>query len=79
MKPREPLTIDTGQPSDVFVGLLCTWFHEPRGGYGYQIPVAAEVRGYRKATQTVTIRVRTTSGALVTRTVKLTSLSGGKP
>lgn len=79
MKPSEALTIDTGHPSDVFKGLLCTWLHQPRGGYGYQIPVYAEVLSYRKTTQTVTIRVRTKSGARVTRTVPLTSLRGGKP
>ena len=43
------------------------WLHQPRGGYGYVIPVDGTV--VRVAGQSVVIRVPLKSGALVERRV----------
>jgi hypothetical protein len=53
---------NTYQPGD-----LATWLYEPRGGYGYIIPVDAEV--VRVTGKRVRVRVRRVSGEMVERTV----------
>lgn len=64
---RNPVTVDTGGPDDIYRGALVTWLHEPRGGYGYVVPVDAKVLAVRRAT--VQIEVRTKAGSLVKRNV----------
>lgn len=49
-------------------GYRITWLHQPRGGYGYVIPVDGTV--VRVAGQRVVIRVPLKSGALVDRRVR---------
>ena len=49
-----------------------TWLYTPRGGYGYMIPVNAEV--VKVGAKTVRVRVLRTNGQLVERNVKPESL-----
>jgi len=53
-------------------GQKVVWKHIPRGGYGYVIPVPAEV--VRVWVARVTIRVQKASGEYVNRVVKPESL-----
>ena len=48
-------------------GDMATWLYTPRGGYGYTIPVDAEVVAVYPSR--VRIRVRRRDGALVERSV----------
>ena len=56
----------------MFIGLLCTWAHRPRGGYGYTLPVPAKVVGGTE--DWPIIEVRTKAGAKVRRRVSRASL-----
>lgn len=62
------VTVDTGAHTDAFRGALVTWLHAPRGGYGYAMPIDAEVlqclRGGR-----LRIIVTKKDGSRVRRTV----------
>lgn len=70
-----PATCDTGGPDDVYPGALVTWMHTPRGGYGYTMPVDAEVIAHdRRPSTKVTIEVTTTKGAKVRRIVDVKNL-----
>jgi hypothetical protein len=48
------------------------WLYTPRGGYGYTIPVNAEV--VKVSAKTVRVRVRRVNGEMVERNVKPASL-----
>lgn len=68
-------TVDTGGPDDVFPGALVTWMHTPRGGYGYTMPVDAEVVAHASRPGTwVSIRVTTRAGRVVKRRVDVRNL-----
>ncbi len=72
---RRLVTVDTGGPDDVFPGASVTWLHVPRGGYGYVLPVDAEVAAHGRAPSTrVTIVVATRSGRRVKRSVDAANL-----
>lgn len=45
-----------------------TWLYTPRGGYGFTIPVNAEI--VKVNSKTVRVRVQKRSGAMVERDVK---------
>lgn len=47
-KGRRHVTVDTGGPDDVFPGAAVTWLHTPKGGYGYIMPVDAEVESHAR-------------------------------
>jgi hypothetical protein len=49
-----------------------TWLYTPRGGYGYIIPVNAEV--VRVSGKTVRVRVQRVDGEMVERNVRPESL-----
>lgn len=57
---------------DLYRGALVTWHHTPRGGYGFIMPVDAEV--VKINPKKIRIRVRANSGSLVERNVDLESL-----
>jgi hypothetical protein len=49
-----------------------TWLHVPRGGYGYSMPIDAEI--VRLHAKHATVKVKKRSGDLVQRRVALSSL-----
>ncbi len=49
-----------------------TWIHVPRGGYGYSMPVDAEV--VKLHTKHATVKVKKRSGEVVQRRVALSAL-----
>jgi hypothetical protein len=72
---QSALTVDTGQPTDVFPGRLVTWMHVPRGGYGFAQPVAARVvRYWLRPSTRVEIEVVTAAGRTVRKRVDVSSL-----
>lgn len=57
-------------------GALATWLHTPRGGYGYAMPVDAEILALHG--KTCTIEVARWDGQRVRRRVSITNLSPRK-
>lgn len=69
------MTVDLGLPSDVFPGHLVMWLHQPRGGYGYVLPIPARVIRHARIPGTwVEIEVEKTDGTLVRRRVRVENL-----
>lgn len=64
---------------EAFVGALVTWMHVPRGGYGYTMPVDAEIVALNLHGDRVGIRVRTRLGRTVRRYVDVASLRWREP
>jgi hypothetical protein len=58
----------------LFIGALVTWWHVPRGGYGYETPVPAEVRAVHRETCRATIAAKLAKGGTKHVVVKLASL-----
>lgn len=56
----------------ITIGALVTWVYTPRGGYGFNYPVNAEV--VKVNGKTIRIRVKRANGALVERNVRPESL-----
>lgn len=60
--------------ADAFtIGQRVTWLHQPRGGYGFTVPVDARVIRFSRRGRPV-IEVRTAAGEIVTRCVLAESL-----
>lgn len=82
-----PVTINTGNSTDVFPGARLVWMHVPRGGYGFATPVDATVisvvRYGRARELRVRIAIRTKDHRRVQRIVDAKHLqwsrSGAKP
>ena len=55
------------------IGQRVTWLYQPRGGYGYTVPVDARVVRFSRRGRPV-IEVRTVAGEAVTRCVLAESL-----
>lgn len=73
--PVKPLTVDSGDDTDVWPGRLVTWLHSPRGGYGYLVPVDATVLSYARRPRTwVRVEVETRDGRRVARRVDVSNL-----
>ena len=69
------LTVDTGGPDDVYPGLLVTWLHTPRDGYGFAMPIDATVVSHARRPRTwVRVKVTTRSGRTVQRVVDVSTL-----
>lgn len=59
---------------EAFVGALVTWLHVPRGGYGFECPIDAEVVALNLQGDSAVIAVATRAGRTVERRVKVESL-----
>lgn len=59
---------------ETFVGMLVTWLHVPRGGYGYAVPVDAKVVALNLQGNRAVIEVQTKDGRTVRRRVDLDRL-----
>lgn len=59
---------------EAFIGMLVTWVHVPRGGYGYAIPVDATIVKLSVDGTRAVVAVRTKSGARVERNVRTENL-----
>jgi len=70
-----PVTVDQGSKDDVFPGAHVVWLHVPRGGYGFNLPVEAEVVSHgRRPSMRVKIQVETRAGKRVNRVVDARNL-----
>lgn len=59
---------------ELFVGMLVSWIHTPRGGYGYSYPVNATIVALSLDGTRVDIEVQTRQGETVKRRVSYASL-----
>ena len=70
-----PVTVDQGSLDDVFPGARVVWLHVPRGGYGFILPVEAEVVSHGgRPSMRVKIQVETRVGKRVNRVVDAENL-----
>jgi hypothetical protein len=67
-------TIHNRFVDQIFIGALVTWLHKPRGGYGYEVRVPAEVRAIHRTTGRVTIAAALNGGGIKHVVVPLLSL-----
>lgn len=64
---------------EAFVGALVSWLHVPRGGYGYEYPVDAEIVALNLQGDRARIKVTTRSGETVHRHVDTSRLRWRSP
>lgn len=62
------------QSHEIFAGALVTWLHTPRGGYGYVIPVDAQVMWLNPQGTKARIEAKKKDGTPVMRTVDIKNL-----
>jgi hypothetical protein len=67
------------QSHETFVGMLVSWMHVPRGGYGYTMPVDAQIVSLNPQGDRAIIEVQTRAGRTVRRTVHVDNLRRRKP
>lgn len=68
------MTTPTLHSHELFVGMLVSWIHTPRGGYGYSYPVDATIVALSLDGTCADIEVKTRHGKTVKRRVSYASL-----
>lgn len=64
----------TVEPHEAVVGASVVWMHTPRGGYGYAIPVNAQIAALSHQGDRAVIEAVNKAGEVVRRNVKISSL-----